>query len=81
MRSLKSFSPNLERNFVLFLFFFGSEVITQQQGLAVEKEEMLKGVTSSALYDLGTSLPAAAYGSIPAPRTTTVDFRQALCSK
>ena len=79
MRSLKSFSPNLARNFVLF--FFGSEVITQQQGLAVEKEEMLKGVTSSALYDLGTSLPAAAYGSIPAPRTTTVDFRQALCSK
>lgn len=44
------------------------------KGLAVEKDEMLKGVTSSALYDLGTSLPAAAYGSIPAPRTATVDF-------
>ncbi|GMY15485.1 cleavage stimulation factor subunit 50 [Fagus crenata] len=43
------------------------------KGLAVEKDEMLRGVTSSALFDLGSSLPAA-YGSIPAPRTAAVDF-------
>ncbi|XP_062170792.1 cleavage stimulation factor subunit 50 isoform X1 [Alnus glutinosa] len=43
------------------------------KGLAVEKDEMLRGVTSSALFDLGTSLPAS-YGSIPAPRAAAVDF-------
>lgn len=41
---------------------------------------MLRGVTSSALFDLGTSLPAS-YGSIPAPRAAAVDFRQSLCSE
>jgi cleavage stimulation factor subunit 1 len=46
----------------------------------VEKDETLRGVTSSALFDLGTSLPAS-YGSIPAPRAAAVDFRQALCSE
>ncbi|KAB1216819.1 Cleavage stimulation factor subunit 1 [Morella rubra] len=48
------------------------------KGLAVEKDEILRGVTSSASYDLSTSLPAT-YGSIPAPRAAAVDFRQSLC--
>ncbi|VVA27656.1 PREDICTED: cleavage stimulation factor [Prunus dulcis] len=42
------------------------------KGLAVEKDEMLRGVPSSA-FDLGTSIPSG-YGSIPAPRTAAVDF-------
>lgn len=44
----------------------------------MEKDEILRGVTSSASYDLSTSLPAT-YGSIPAPRAAAVDFRQSLC--
>ncbi|KAG6632882.1 hypothetical protein I3843_12G009200 [Carya illinoinensis] len=43
------------------------------KGLAVEKDEILRGITSSAYYDLGASLPAS-YGSIPAPRAAAVDF-------
>ncbi|XP_008240091.1 PREDICTED: cleavage stimulation factor subunit 50 isoform X2 [Prunus mume] len=42
------------------------------KGLAVEKDEMLRGVPSAA-FDLGTSIPSG-YGSIPAPRTAAVDF-------
>ncbi|KAK6276104.1 hypothetical protein POUND7_005813 [Theobroma cacao] len=45
------------------------------KGLAVEKDEMLRGVSSSALFDLGG---ASAYGSIPAPRVSSVDFRDKL---
>ncbi|WRX18826.1 hypothetical protein QQP08_011313 [Theobroma cacao] len=45
------------------------------KGLAVEKDEMLRGVSSSALFDLGGAL---AYGSIPAPRVSSVDFRDKL---
>ncbi|RXH77419.1 hypothetical protein DVH24_023693 [Malus domestica] len=41
-------------------------------GLAVEKDEMLRGVSLSA-YDLGTSV-ASRYGGIPATRTAAVDF-------
>ncbi|KAJ4846384.1 hypothetical protein Tsubulata_043424 [Turnera subulata] len=43
------------------------------KGLAVEKDETLRGVSSTALYDSG-SLVSAAYGAIPAPRTASVDF-------
>lgn len=43
----------------------------------MEKDEILRGVTSSAYYDLGASLPAT-YGSIPVPRAAAVDFRQSL---
>lgn len=43
----------------------------------MEKDEILRGITSSAYYDLGASLPAS-YGSIPAPRAAAVDFRQSL---
>ncbi|KAK9278973.1 hypothetical protein L1049_028555 [Liquidambar formosana] len=42
------------------------------KGLAVEKDEVLRGVSSS-LFDLGAAVPAA-YGLIPAPRTVSVDF-------
>ncbi|XP_024043714.1 cleavage stimulation factor subunit 50 [Citrus clementina] len=48
------------------------------KGLAVEKDEILRGVPSNSLYDTSTLIPAtatAAYGSIPAPRAATVvDF-------
>ncbi|XP_015571998.2 cleavage stimulation factor subunit 50 isoform X1 [Ricinus communis] len=50
------------------------------KGLAAEKDEMLRGVTSTAMYDLGTLLPAA-YGSIPAPRAASVDFSAAQDTK
>ncbi|KAJ7978758.1 cleavage stimulation factor subunit 50 [Quillaja saponaria] len=43
------------------------------KGLAVEKDDSLRGV-SSPLYDMGASGPVA-YGSVPAPRTAAVDFR------
>lgn len=42
------------------------------KGLAVEKDEMLRGVSSLA-NDLGTLIPSG-YGSMPAPRTASVDF-------
>ncbi|XVF54449.1 hypothetical protein PTKIN_Ptkin05aG0180900 [Pterospermum kingtungense] len=41
------------------------------KGLAVEKDEMLKGISSSTLFDLGAAL---AYGSSPDPRVSSVDF-------
>ncbi|ESR54035.1 hypothetical protein CICLE_v10023968mg, partial [Citrus x clementina] len=44
------------------------------KGLAVEKDEILRGVPSNSLYDTSTLIPAtatAAYGSIPAPRAAT----------
>ncbi|KAI3454799.1 hypothetical protein Pfo_011462 [Paulownia fortunei] len=41
------------------------------KGLAVEKDEMLRGVSSTTLYD--SSIPTG-YGSIPAPRVVAVDF-------
>ncbi|GAB4845359.1 Cleavage stimulation factor subunit 50 [Ancistrocladus abbreviatus] len=43
------------------------------KGLAMEKGEPTRGVSSSMMYDSATPLPAA-YGSIPAPRTAPVDF-------
>ncbi|KAM1026306.1 hypothetical protein TB2_039181 [Malus domestica] len=42
------------------------------KGLAVEKDEMSRGISSSA-YDLGTSV-ASGYGGLPASRTVAVDF-------
>ncbi|KAL9438406.1 hypothetical protein AB3S75_024142 [Citrus x aurantiifolia] len=48
------------------------------KGLAVERDEILRGVPSNSLYDTSTLIPAtatAAYGSIPAPRAAAVvDF-------
>ncbi|KAK6148631.1 hypothetical protein DH2020_019543 [Rehmannia glutinosa] len=41
------------------------------KGLAVEKDEMLRGVSSTTLFD--SSIPTG-YGSIPAPRVVAVDF-------
>ncbi|KAL3640511.1 Cleavage stimulation factor subunit 50 [Castilleja foliolosa] len=46
-------------------------VLSSQQGLAVEKDEMLRGVSSTTLFD--SSIPTG-YGSIPAPRVVSVDF-------
>ncbi|CAH1428262.1 unnamed protein product [Lactuca virosa] len=47
------------------------------KGLAVEKDETLRGgVPSSTLFDSNTSLPAA-YGSIPPSRAASVDFSAA----
>ncbi|CAL5441960.1 unnamed protein product [Camellia sinensis] len=43
------------------------------KGLAVEKDEMLRGISSSALFDSGAAVPVG-YGSIPAPRAVAVDF-------
>uniref|UniRef100_A0A2P2LA03 Cleavage stimulation factor 50 kDa subunit n=1 Tax=Rhizophora mucronata TaxID=61149 RepID=A0A2P2LA03_RHIMU len=43
------------------------------KGMAVEKDEMVRGVTSTALYD-GVLIPPAAYGSIPASRAASIDF-------
>ncbi|PPS08941.1 hypothetical protein GOBAR_AA11713 [Gossypium barbadense] len=43
------------------------------KGLAVEKDEILRGVPSSTLFDLGTAL---GYGLNPDPRVSSVDFRQ-----
>ncbi|KAH9722260.1 cleavage stimulation factor subunit 50 [Citrus sinensis] len=55
------------------------------KGLAVEKDEILRGVPSNSLYDTSTLIPAtatAAYGSIPAPRAAAVvDFRQCISAK
>ncbi|KAJ8448889.1 hypothetical protein Cgig2_030745 [Carnegiea gigantea] len=47
------------------------------KGLAVEKGEPVKGVSASMLLDSGSAVPAA-YGSVPVPRTTAVDFRQGI---
>ncbi|XP_042040565.1 cleavage stimulation factor subunit 50-like isoform X1 [Salvia splendens] len=41
------------------------------KGLAVEKDEMLRGVSSTTLFD--SSIPSA-YGSVPAPRVVSLDF-------
>lgn len=41
------------------------------KGLAVEKDEMLRGVSSTTLFD--SSIPSA-YGSVPAPRVVSMDF-------
>ncbi|KAK9684458.1 hypothetical protein RND81_10G211700 [Saponaria officinalis] len=43
------------------------------KGLAVEKGEPIKGVSASTLFDSGASVPVA-YGSIPVPRTSAIDF-------
>ncbi|XP_031271059.1 cleavage stimulation factor subunit 50 [Pistacia vera] len=43
------------------------------KGLAVEKDEIGRGVPLNPLFDSGSSIPAA-YGSIPAPRAAAVDF-------
>ncbi|KAL6995043.1 Cleavage stimulation factor subunit 50 [Sarracenia purpurea var. burkii] len=45
------------------------------KGLAVEKDDMLRGVSSSPLFDSGAVIPAG-YDSIPVPRSAAVDFRQ-----
>ncbi|KAB2609477.1 cleavage stimulation factor subunit 1 [Pyrus ussuriensis x Pyrus communis] len=42
------------------------------KGLAVEQDEMSRGISSSA-YDLGTSV-ASGYGGIPSSRAVAVDF-------
>lgn len=47
-------------------------VLSGQQGLAVEKDETSRGVSSTALFD--SSIPTR-YGSIPAPKVSAVDFR------
>ncbi|PSS08003.1 Cleavage stimulation factor subunit like [Actinidia chinensis var. chinensis] len=47
------------------------ELVTK--GLAVEKDEMLRGVSSSTLFDLGATMPVG-YDSVPAPRAVAVDF-------
>ncbi|KAJ4713229.1 cleavage stimulation factor subunit 50 [Melia azedarach] len=44
------------------------------KGLAVEKDEKLRGVPSNSLYESNTLIPVAAYGSIPVPRAAAVDF-------
>ncbi|KAM0018981.1 putative transcription factor WD40-like family [Helianthus debilis subsp. tardiflorus] len=46
------------------------------KGLAVEKDETGRGLSSSALFDSTTALPTT-YGSIPAPRAVSVDFSAA----
>ncbi|PON83015.1 Guanine nucleotide-binding protein, beta subunit [Trema orientale] len=43
------------------------------KGLAVEKDEMIRGVSSSALYDLSGSI-SAGYGTSPASRAAAIDF-------
>ncbi|XP_076881515.1 cleavage stimulation factor subunit 50-like [Bidens hawaiensis] len=43
------------------------------KGLAVEKDEPGRGLSTSALFDSNTTLPAT-YGSIPVPRVVSVDF-------
>lgn len=43
------------------------------KGLAGEKDDTLKGVSSSPLFDSGMAIPAA-YGSMLAPRTVAIDF-------
>lgn len=52
-------------------------VLSGQQGLAVEKDEMLRGVSSTTLYD--SSIPTA-YGLVPTPRVVSMDFRCAILS-
>ncbi|KAL4566456.1 hypothetical protein LXL04_030571 [Taraxacum kok-saghyz] len=46
------------------------------KGLAVEKDETLRGVLSSTLFDSNTVLPSS-YGLIPPPRAVSVDFSAA----
>ncbi|CAI9111762.1 OLC1v1012074C1 [Oldenlandia corymbosa var. corymbosa] len=48
------------------------------KGLAVEKDEILRGVPSAALFD---SSIHTGYGSIPAPRATALDFSAMLDTK
>lgn len=44
------------------------------KGLAVEKDETIRAVSSSGLYDLGSSIPTV-YGSVPAPHgAAAIDF-------
>ncbi|KAM7479813.1 hypothetical protein LguiA_028026 [Lonicera macranthoides] len=47
------------------------------KGLAVEKDEILRGVSSTALFDSSMAIPAA-YGSIPAPRAVAVLLRNSV---
>ncbi|CAN4115516.1 unnamed protein product [Withania somnifera] len=42
------------------------------KGLAVDKDEMLRGVSTAIPFD---PIITAGYGSIPAPRAAPVDFR------
>ncbi|KAK9080387.1 hypothetical protein SSX86_000145 [Deinandra increscens subsp. villosa] len=46
------------------------------KGLAVEKDETGRGLSTSILFDSNTALPST-YGSIPAPRAVSVDFSAA----
>lgn len=48
--------------------------LKSKQGLAVEKDETGRGLSSSTLFNSSASLPTT-YGSIPAPRVVSVDFR------
>jgi cleavage stimulation factor subunit 1 len=43
------------------------------KGLAVENDEISRGISSTSKFDSSTVVPAA-YGSIPAPRAVAVDF-------
>ncbi|XP_043707757.1 cleavage stimulation factor subunit 50 [Telopea speciosissima] len=43
------------------------------KGLAVDRDEASKGVAPAALFDSGTALTDV-YGSVPAPRTVSIDF-------
>ncbi|XP_010257989.1 PREDICTED: cleavage stimulation factor subunit 50 [Nelumbo nucifera] len=43
------------------------------KGLAVERDEASRGVSSAAIFDSGTAIPAG-YGSVPIPRTIAIDF-------
>lgn len=44
------------------------------QGLAMERDEASKGIAPTPLFDSAMAIPAG-YGSIPPPRSHTVDFR------
>lgn len=48
--------------------------LSSLQGLAVENDEMFRGISSFAL--VSSMAAPAAYGSIPTPRTVDIDFRQ-----
>ncbi|WCJ35822.1 Cleavage stimulation factor subunit 50 [Euphorbia peplus] len=50
------------------------------KGLAAEKDDILKGVSSTAMYDSGTLAPTV-YGSVPASRAASVDFSAAQDTK
>ena len=62
--------------FSSFIVWQGEKTISlrSSQGLAVEKDEMLRWVSSFALFDSGAAIPVG-YGSVPAPHAVAVDVR------